>query len=88
MEMLQPDLIAPVVAWLCHEDCKDNGAIVEAAGGWAGKCESNTTKPIISLHQCGQSNALKHTQGGIEKCRRLTQGEGGPKLSQNVTRII
>ena len=40
MEMLQPDLIAPVVAWLCHEDCKDNGAIVEAAGGWAGKCES------------------------------------------------
>ncbi len=45
MEMLQPDLIAPVVAWLCHEDCKDNGAIVEAAGGWAGKCESNTTKP-------------------------------------------
>ena len=39
MEMLQPDLIAPIVAWLCHEDCKDNGAIIEAAGGWAGKCK-------------------------------------------------
>jgi len=41
MEMLQPDLIAPIVAWLCHEDCKDNGAIIEAAGGWAGKCKQN-----------------------------------------------
>ena len=40
MEMLHPDLIAPIVAWMCHEDCKDNGAIIEAAGGWAGKCET------------------------------------------------
>ena len=39
-EMLQPDLIAPIVAWMCHEDCKDNGAIIEAAGGWAGKCKA------------------------------------------------
>ena len=41
MELLKPELIAPVVAWLCHEDCNDNGSIIEAAGGWAGKCEAN-----------------------------------------------
>ena len=35
--MLQPELIAPVVAWLCHEDCLDNGSIIESAGGWAGE---------------------------------------------------
>ena len=38
LETLKPELIAPVVCWLCHEDCEDNGAIIEAAGGWAGKC--------------------------------------------------
>ena len=38
-ESLKPDLIAPVVAFLCHEDCNENGAIIESAGGWAGKCE-------------------------------------------------
>uniref|UniRef100_A0A6M2DT55 Peroxisomal multifunctional enzyme type 2 n=1 Tax=Xenopsylla cheopis TaxID=163159 RepID=A0A6M2DT55_XENCH len=34
---LKPELIAPVVAYLCHETCEDNGIIVESAVGWAGK---------------------------------------------------
>ena len=38
-DLMQPSLVAPVVAWLCHEDCRDNGSVIEAAGGWAGKCE-------------------------------------------------
>ena len=38
-DMLKPDLIAPVVAWMCHQDCQDNGAVIETAGGWAAKCE-------------------------------------------------
>jgi 3-hydroxyacyl-CoA dehydrogenase/3a,7a,12a-trihydroxy-5b-cholest-24-enoyl-CoA hydratase len=31
---LSPDLVAPVAAWLCHFDCPDNGAIVQAFAGW------------------------------------------------------
>lgn len=23
---------------MCHESCPDNGSVVEAAAGWAGKC--------------------------------------------------
>lgn len=34
---LKPKLIAPVVVYLCHEDCEDNGAIIESAAGWATK---------------------------------------------------
>jgi len=41
LESLKPELIAPVVAWLCHESCEDNGSLIEAAGGWAGKCRQN-----------------------------------------------
>ncbi|XP_051155367.1 peroxisomal multifunctional enzyme type 2 [Leptopilina boulardi] len=36
---LKPELIAPVVAWLCHEDCSDNGSIIDAAAGWSGKTQ-------------------------------------------------
>lgn len=36
-EQLKPELIAPVVAWLCHEDCEENGSIIESAAGWASK---------------------------------------------------
>ncbi|CAL7948825.1 unnamed protein product [Xylocopa violacea] len=36
-ELLKPELIAPVVVWLCHEKCMENGSIIESASGWAGK---------------------------------------------------
>ncbi|XP_076668562.1 peroxisomal multifunctional enzyme type 2 isoform X2 [Andrena cerasifolii] len=36
-EQLKPELIAPVVVWLCHEKCTENGSIIESALGWAGK---------------------------------------------------
>ncbi|KAL1513978.1 hypothetical protein ABEB36_003309 [Hypothenemus hampei] len=35
---LKPEFIAPVVAYLCHESCQENGSIIEAGAGWAGKC--------------------------------------------------
>ncbi|KAH1014583.1 hypothetical protein HUJ05_012436 [Dendroctonus ponderosae] len=35
---LKPEFIAPVVAYLCHESCPENGSMIEAAAGWAGKC--------------------------------------------------
>lgn len=35
---LKPELIAPIVFWLCHENCTENGSIIEAALGWASKC--------------------------------------------------
>lgn len=42
---MKPELIAPVVVWLCHEDCEENGSIIESAAGWATKC----TNTIILL---------------------------------------
>ncbi|CAG0883037.1 unnamed protein product [Cyprideis torosa] len=32
-DKLKPECVAPVVAWLCHENCEENGGIFEAAGG-------------------------------------------------------
>lgn len=38
-EELRPEYVAPVVVWLCHDSCPENGGIFETAGGWVGKCE-------------------------------------------------
>jgi len=43
---LKPELIAPVVVWLCHENCDENGSIIESAAGWATKCK--TLKRVIA----------------------------------------
>jgi 3-hydroxyacyl-CoA dehydrogenase/3a,7a,12a-trihydroxy-5b-cholest-24-enoyl-CoA hydratase len=36
-EIMKPVYVAPIVAYLCHEDCTDTGGVFECAGGWAGK---------------------------------------------------
>lgn len=36
-EALQPELVSPLVAWLAHEDCEENGALFEVGGGYYGK---------------------------------------------------
>lgn len=44
---LKPELIAPIVLWLCHENCQENGAIIESALGWAGKCHLVRSNGVI-----------------------------------------
>lgn len=44
--ILEPKLIAPVVAYLCHETNTDNGVIIESAAGWATKVTKIKTIPL------------------------------------------
>ncbi|XP_029295791.1 LOW QUALITY PROTEIN: peroxisomal multifunctional enzyme type 2 [Cottoperca gobio] len=34
---LKPEFVAPLVLWLCHEQCLENGGLFETGAGWIGK---------------------------------------------------
>lgn len=34
MALLKPDVVSPLVAWLCHEDCEASGELFEVGAGW------------------------------------------------------
>ncbi len=34
---LKPEFVTPLVAWLCHENCKDAGGVYEVGAGYIGK---------------------------------------------------
>ncbi|MEH6389477.1 MULTISPECIES: SDR family oxidoreductase [Pseudomonas] len=36
-EKLKPELVSPLVAFLCSEQCKETGSLFEVGGGWMGK---------------------------------------------------
>ena len=36
-EKLKPELVSPLVAYLCSEECKETGSLFEVGGGWMGK---------------------------------------------------
>ncbi|XP_037934559.1 peroxisomal multifunctional enzyme type 2-like [Teleopsis dalmanni] len=44
---LKPQLIAPVVAYLCHENCEENGSYIESAAGFATKVQTVRGKGAV-----------------------------------------
>ena len=41
---LSPNCVVPVGAYLVHEECPDNGVVVETGAGWAGKTRLQRSK--------------------------------------------
>lgn len=44
LKRLLPSYVAPVVAYLCHENCKETGGIFEASGGWVARYKLHRSK--------------------------------------------
>ncbi|NRB37658.1 MAG: SDR family oxidoreductase [Pseudomonadales bacterium] len=36
-KQMKPELVSPLAAFLCHEDCNENGSLYEVGAGWYGK---------------------------------------------------
>ncbi|MCC6749086.1 MAG: SDR family NAD(P)-dependent oxidoreductase [Deltaproteobacteria bacterium] len=37
LDALKPEYVTPLVMWLCHESCEENGGLFEVGGGFFGK---------------------------------------------------
>jgi len=46
-DVVKPEFIAPIVAWLCHEECQENGGVFELTGGWVAKVRWQRTEGAI-----------------------------------------
>lgn len=67
---LSPAYVAPVVAYLSHETCKETGSILEAAGGWVAYHKLNRSKgkvydDVMTLERLHQDwSDIKSMEGG------------------------
>ena len=83
-EALSPDHIAPVVAWLCHEDCAENGTIVEAAGGWAGRYRWQRSIGAVLTNPQTKMVSLEDVKDGWSKVVDMSEHEY-PDSTQSAT---
>ena len=71
LEQLAPEHIAPVVAWLCHEDCPASGQVVEALAGWAGAYRWQRSQGAVLGQVRSQGHKVTRSQGHMTWSRRL-----------------
>lgn len=47
VKAMKPEYVAPLVLWLCHEDCRENGGLYECGAGWIAKFRWQRTKGAV-----------------------------------------
>jgi NAD(P)-dependent dehydrogenase (short-subunit alcohol dehydrogenase family) len=84
LEKLKPELVSPVVAYLCSEECEVSGNILTAGGGYVGRAAIVESKgavlPGISIEAvrdnfakiCDMSGAEEFTNAFDEVSKRLS----------------
>ncbi|CAL4159689.1 unnamed protein product, partial [Meganyctiphanes norvegica] len=66
-EGMKPELIAPLVVYLCHDDCEENGGLFEAAGGWFGKYRWERTKGAVCRNTLSEMVSPEIVRDNFEK---------------------
>uniref|UniRef100_W5KZV0 Peroxisomal multifunctional enzyme type 2 n=1 Tax=Astyanax mexicanus TaxID=7994 RepID=W5KZV0_ASTMX len=51
LESLKAEYVAPLVLWLCHEECQESGGLFEVGAGWIGKLRWERTVGSIVRHK-------------------------------------
>lgn len=46
LDALKPELVTPLVLWLCHDSCEASGKLVEVGGGWYAGVDWERSKGI------------------------------------------
>ncbi|KAG5894789.1 hypothetical protein JTB14_005225 [Gonioctena quinquepunctata] len=72
---LKPELIAPVVAYLCHESCQENGSIIESAAGWAGRCTIIRANGSLLRNKVGEDVSVENVRDRWAKITDVTDAE-------------
>jgi len=47
---MQPEHVAPLILWLCHEDCNVTGQLFECGGGWMARCKHSQQYTLYCSH--------------------------------------
>ncbi|XP_060663118.1 peroxisomal multifunctional enzyme type 2 [Drosophila nasuta] len=72
---LKPSLIAPVVVYLCHESCTDNGSYIESAAGWATKVHTVRGKGSVLRPSIEDPVTLEYVQNAWNQVTDMSQAK-------------
>lgn len=84
-------MIAPVVVYMCHESCEDNGAVIESAAGWATKLHFVRGAGQVlrtSLHENVSLEYVRDVWGNVTDMSRATHVERIAEASGGLMAVL
>ncbi|KAG7237539.1 hypothetical protein INR49_032156 [Caranx melampygus] len=68
---LKPEYVAPLVLWLCHDQCKENGGLFEVGAGWIVRWERTQGHIVRKKNQPMSPEAVRDQWDKISYYRDL-----------------
>jgi 3-hydroxyacyl-CoA dehydrogenase/3a,7a,12a-trihydroxy-5b-cholest-24-enoyl-CoA hydratase len=70
---LKPEVVSPLVMWLCHEKCEENGGLFEVGGGFVGKLRWERAEgSLFKLNKPMTPEAVQAKWGDITSFAKTT----------------
>ena len=86
LENLDPGLVSPLVAWLCHESCEANGQVFEVGGGLIYHLNWTRSKPFSVPPKDGMT--LEQVQGGFAKVMDMSEATVCPNIQESIAQFV
>ena len=86
LESLKPEYVSPLVAWLCHESCEENGGLFEVGGGFAGKLRWERSAGAV--YKLGKAIAPEAIQRDWEKIAGFEKTTHPRDVTQSMQPIL
>ncbi|XP_040126385.2 peroxisomal multifunctional enzyme type 2 [Ictidomys tridecemlineatus] len=86
-EALKPEYVAPLILWLCHESCEENGGLFEVGAGWIGKLRWERTFGAIA-RQKNQPMTPEAVKANWEKICDFDNASKPQNIQESVAGMI
>ncbi len=87
LEKVKPELVSPIVAYLCSEECQENGSIFTAGGGYFGRAAIVEGKGVFLEHD--GPITIEQIRDNLAKIKDMTGAEEFPNANaEGMSRVF
>ena len=73
LDQLTPEMVSPMVAYLCSEECQESGSVFTAGGGYFGRAAIVESKGVFL--ETGADTTIEQVRDNIAKIKDMTGAE-------------
>ncbi|MDB4993501.1 MAG: Oxidoreductase, short chain dehydrogenase/reductase family protein [Myxococcaceae bacterium] len=86
IDALKPELVSPLVAYLCHESCEENGGLFEVGGGFFSKLRWERTKG--EMFRLGRKVTVENVQKSWPKITSFENADHPADITSSLGPIM